>query len=94
MKIPVVKTDDFTIYFERYKDKTFTHADVRKWNKKVKKQFIYMHYALHMFHGEPFFALVDNKKLTKFVYLLGYKPFTQVTCNDGVPRTVWIFNGE
>ena len=94
MKYPVAQTASFTIYYERFNDKTFTHADVKEWNRTVREQFVATHKVLHAIHGDSFYALVDNKKLAKFVFLLGYKPLQQVCCNDGVNRTIWIYSGE
>lgn len=94
MKLPVAQNTAYTIYYERYDDKTFTHADVHEWNKDIRTKFIATHTVLHALHGEPFYALVDNKKLAKFVYLLGYRPHKQVRCNDNKVRTIWIYSGE
>lgn len=94
MKYPVAQTANFTIYYERFDGKTFTHADVTSWNKEVRNQFKAMHTVLQHFHGEPFYALVDNKKLSKFVYLLGYRPLKQIRCGDNKVRTIWIYSGE
>lgn len=94
MKLPVAQTVDFTIYYERFEDKTFTHADVVSWNKTVRDKFKATHSVLQHLHGEPFYALVDNKKLAKFVYLLGYRPHKQIRCNDNIVRTIWIYSGE
>lgn len=94
MKLPIARTPSFTIYYELFDDKTFTHADVSVWNREVKETFIATHKVLSALHGEPFYALVDNKKLAKFVYLLGYRPLRQVRCNDNKVRTIWIYTGE
>lgn len=93
-KTPVAKYPEFVIYYENYQGSTFTHADVAVWNKEVKQKFINTHKKLYEAHGQPFYALVDNPKLTKFVYLLGYKPYQTVTCIDGIKRHVWIYNEE
>lgn len=94
IKTPVAKHPEFTIYFENFEGSTFTHADVYKWNKKARERFIDAHTKLYAAHGEPFYALVDNPKLTKFVYLLGYKPYQSIECTDGLTRHVWMYNGE
>jgi hypothetical protein len=94
VKIPVVQQPEFTIYFEQYGGETFTHADVYKWDKETRNRFIDAHAILHALHTKPFYCLVDNKKLSKFVYLLGYKPHQEIECVDGLTRHIWIYNGE
>jgi hypothetical protein len=89
VKIPVAIQPAYTIYFERFADRTWTHADVRKWTPKIKKEFIQVHGLLQMMHGEPFYCLTDNPKLEKFVQSLGYQYQQTLSCDDEIDRPMW-----
>ena len=89
IKTPVAIQPAYTIYFERFADRTWTHADVRKWTLSIKKEFQQVHGLLQMIHGQPFFCLTDNPKLEKFVQSLGYKYVQTVSCDDGIDRPMW-----
>lgn len=79
----------YTIYYEEYDDRTFTHADVYRWTPTIAKEFKMVHTLLQQIHGDPFYCLVDNPKLEKFVDGLGYKFLREVTCTDGVIRRIF-----
>ena len=89
IKTPVAIQPAYTIYFERHEDKTWTHADVRKWTPSIKREFMDVHAVLNIIHNEPFFCLVDNEKLEKFVTTIGYTFVTDVECIDGVIRRIY-----
>jgi len=71
IKTPVAIQPAYTIYFERFADRTWTHADVHKWTPSIKKEFNMVHGLLQQMHNEPFYCLTDNPKLEKFVQSLG-----------------------
>lgn len=79
MKIPVVKTQDFTIYLEPYQGHTFIHCDVYHWTKTVKKALKTAFKSVLRIAPEPF-ALVtpEDKKHQKFVTLFGFKPYSMM----------------
>ena len=89
IKTPVAIEPAYTIYFERFADRTWTHADVHKWTPSIKKEFRDVHHLLFMIHSEPFYCLVDNPKLEKFVSFLGYNFSNDTHCNDGVIRRIF-----
>ena len=94
MKIPVAQQPAYTIYFERFAGRTWTHADVHKWTPEIKREFVQVHTLLQMMHTEPFYCLTDNPKLEKFVRSLGYTFEQIVPCDDGIERNMWrYFNG-
>lgn len=93
-KTPVAKHPEFTIYYEDYQGSTFYHCDVYKWDKEVRNKYLEVHNKLCEAHNAPLYALVDNKKLAKFAFLIGFKPYQTVDCNDGIKRNVWIYLGE
>ena len=89
IKTPVAIQPAYTIYYEWFEDKIWTHADVHKWTPKISKEFKEVHGLLNIIAGQPFFCLVDNPKLTKFVKQLGYKFVTDANCIDNVKRSIY-----
>lgn len=89
VKTPVAVQPHYTIYFELYDGLTWTHTDVHKWTPQIAKEFKYTHGLLNIMHGKPFYCLVDNPKLKKFVKLLGYKFEENAMCIDNVIRSVY-----
>lgn len=72
-----------------YDGLTWTHADVHKWTPKIAKEFHQVHGLLNMIHGRPFYCLVDNDKLKKFVTQLGYTFVKEAHCVDNVNRSIY-----
>lgn len=91
VKTPVAIQPAYTIYFERFADRTWTHADVHKWTPSIKKEFNMVHGLLQQMHNEPFYCLTDNPKLEKFVQSLGYEYIQTLSCDDGIDRPMWRF---
>jgi len=89
IKTPVAIQPAYTIYYEFFEDKIWTHADVHKWTPQVAKEFKEVHGLLRILAGQPFFCLVDNKKLEKFVKQLGYQFLTEAHCIDNVTRSIY-----
>ena len=89
IKTPVAIQPAYTIYFERFADRTWTHADVRFWTPSVKREFEMVHGLLQQMHSEPFFCLTDNPKLEKFVQSIGYEYLETLSCDDGIDRPMW-----
>jgi hypothetical protein len=89
IKTPVAIQPAYTIYYEWFEDKIWTHADVHKWTPEVAKEFAQVHGMLNMIAGQPFFCLVDNPKLEKFVKQLGYEFITEAHCVDNVTRSIY-----
>tara|TARA_X000001316_G_C915773_1_gene30191 strand:+ start:404 stop:691 length:288 start_codon:yes stop_codon:yes gene_type:complete len=89
IKTPVAIQPAYTIYFERFADRTWTHADVHKWTPTIKKEFMKVHGLLQTMHSEPFYCLTDNNKLEKFVKSIGYSYVQTLPCDDGIPRPMW-----
>lgn len=89
LKTPVVIQKHYTIYFEMYEGLTWTHADVHKWTPKVAREFKYAHNLLSIIHGRPFYCVVDNDKLKKFVIQLGYTFEDNALCIDNLTRSIY-----
>ena len=89
IKTPVAIQPAYTIYYEEYEHRTFTHADVYKWTPVIAKEFKMVHALLQQIHSDPFYCLVDNPKLEKFVQSLGYQYVQTLSCDDGIDRPMW-----
>jgi hypothetical protein len=89
IKTPVAIQPHYTIYFERYDGVTWTHADVHKWTPSIAREFKDIHALLNIIHNEPFYCLVDNSKLEKFVKQIGYQYLQDAECVDGVNRRIY-----
>lgn len=89
IKTPVIIQPAYTIYFEMYDGLTWTHADVHKWTPKIAREFKYAHNLLSIIHGRPFYCLVDNYKLKKFVTQLGYIFVKEAQCVDNINRSIY-----
>jgi len=85
VKTPVVNRQDYTMYLENYSGMLWFHTDVRKWSSKVKPKYIEDLNLLQYLVNVPIVALVeeDNKKLTKFGEVTGWKVIDQMNLNNG-----------
>jgi len=91
IKTPVSIQPAYTIYYEYFEDKIWTHADVYRWTPKIAKEFADVHSLLNIIAGQPFYCVVDNSKLEKFVKKLGYQFLTDVTCIDKIQRSIYTY---
>lgn len=89
IKTPVVIQPAYTIYFERFADRTWIHMDVHKWTPEIKKELVQVQSLLQMMHSEPFYCLSDNPKLEKFAQSIGYEYLETLHCDDGIDRPMW-----
>jgi hypothetical protein len=73
------------MYLENYSGMLWFHTDVRKWSSKVKPKYIEDLNLLQYLVNVPIVALVeeDNKKLTKFGEVTGWKVIDQMNLNNG-----------
>ena len=84
-KIPVIKNDDYVLYYERTSGMTFAHCDVFNWNKRVYKDLdLKFHYLKWMMY-EPIYAIhtINDTKQEKFFRLFGFKPLCYFVDADG-----------
>jgi hypothetical protein len=85
MKVPVVNRPEYTMYLENFAEMLWFHTDVSKWSSKVKQKYLEDLNLLQYLVSFPIVALVeeDNKKLTKFGEVTGWKVINQMNLNNG-----------
>jgi len=91
-KIPVIKTQEFTLYFEEVNSNIFLHCDVNvKWSKEVKTKLID---GLNILKDKfNMFVCLDleNKKLGKFIDLLGFEYLKSIIGNDNKDYDIYVW---
>ena len=92
MKVPVIETQDFTIYLDQDSDHTFIHCDVRVYSGTVKRNLEHALQLLLSIRQTPLLALHDqgDSKHHKFLTLLGFEYLTETQCLDGTERGIYI----
>lgn len=81
MKIPVIKKDDYTIYYESDGNGSkIVHADINKWNKRIRNKLMMEWKILRsLCNYEPIFAVHDVRehsnpeKHKKFLKIMGFE---------------------
>lgn len=90
MKIPVVKSKDFTLYLEPYQGHAFIHCDVYRWTSTVKRALKAAFKAVLKIAPQPYAIVTpDDKKHQKFVTLFGFSPIAQLN-----GHAVWRHHGS
>ena len=91
-KIPVIKCKEFTLYFEEVNKNIFLHCDVNvKWSKEVKIKLID---GLNILKDKfNMFVCLDleNKKLGKFIDLLGFEYLKSIIGNDNKDYDIYVW---
>jgi len=92
IKTPVINCKEFTLYFEEVNKNVFLHCDVKvKWSKKVKTK---LTAGLNMLK-DKFDMLVcldlENKKLSKFIDLLGFSYLKSIIGNDNKDYDIYVW---
>ena len=95
LKIPVVTTEDYTLYIERTPwNDVVIHCDFTgKWTKTSKKVFLEDLDQLCSSFEEPIWAMpfIYDNKMKKFLKICKFQYLTDVTCGDGVRRALHIW---
>jgi len=93
-KVPVVIRDNYVMYLEFYENLLWFHTDVKKWNSKVKKQFLEDLNLLQYLVNVPLMAYVENSntKLAKFGKVLGWEKNSDVMLENGEKATIFIWS--
>lgn len=93
-KVPVVIRDNYVMYLEFYENLLWFHTNVKKWNSKVKKQFLEDLNLLQYLVNVPLMAYVENSntKLAKFGKVLGWKKNSDVMLENGEKATIFIWS--
>lgn len=92
MKVPVVQTADFDIFFELHDGLTWIHCDVCRYNKTVRHELIVALKLLMTIRNTPLYAVheIQDKKHQKFITKLGFKYLQTNLCTDGKQRDIYI----
>lgn len=92
MKIEMIKSEDYKVYFEYDHGFTFIHCECLKWNKKVKKNLQNDFDALCKNHNQDIYAIheIDDKKHKKFVSFFGFKYLKDFVGLDGKMRQIFV----
>ena len=93
MKIPVITSDDYIVYIEKFNDDLFIHMDVYKWTKEVKSSFVLDWNKWAKSQNKDLFAMpfIDNVKMIKWSKICGFELFKNYECTDGVVRKLYIW---
>ena len=102
MKHPVLKTRNYILFFEYvildgFKEVIVAHADVYKWNKKIKKELIDNFFLMFRVQELPIYAIVDktDTKLAKFSNMNGFYLFKEdVTIKNGETKNMYKWIGS
>ena len=91
-KVPVIKCKEFTLYFEEVNKNIFLHCDVNvKWSKEVKIKLID---GLNILKDKfNMFVCLDleNKKLGKFIDLLGFEYLKSIIGTDNKDYDIYVW---
>lgn len=92
MKTPVIQSENYIVYLEYFADLSFIHCDCYHWDKKVKAALLADLNKLFEIHRKPIFALsdTDNKKLLKFLKLVGFTFHNQIIGLDNIMRHLYV----
>jgi hypothetical protein len=98
MKVPVIVSADYTVYFEPYEQYNFIHCDCSKWSKQVKKQLIEDFDLLTSVYRKDIYAfheLGDNKHL-KFINIFKFTYVKDIVGFDNITRQLFVrkYNGN
>jgi hypothetical protein len=93
LKVPVVVRDDFTIFLERFADRTWGHVDFRRWSASALRQFRADVALLVALQGEPLLVThyPGDVRHAKFLRLAGASLFFTSTDRNGAPLEVHEF---
>lgn len=92
MKTPVIQSDNYIVYLEYFADLSFIHCDCYYWNKTVKAALLADLDKLFEIHRKPIYALcnIENKKLLKFLGLVGFTFHNEIIGLDNIMRHLYI----
>ena len=91
MKIPVITSDDYIVFLEKFETFTFIHCDCFKWSNSVRKQLEEDFNKLMTIHRKDIYAfheLEDNKHL-KFLNMFNFSYVQDVVGLDSVTRQLF-----
>ena len=92
MKVPVVTSDDYILYFELYETYTFIHCDCFRWSKMVKKHLEKDLDLLASIHRKDIYAIheTNDKKHLKFIEMLKFVFVKDIISFDNIERQLFV----
>lgn len=91
------KSDDCTFELDEYRDAEgrqllLAHLRVHRWSAAALKRIKHDWQVFRQCVTVPLFAnpVQDDPLWIKFVTLMGWRPFSQVLCHDGIERPLYI----
>ena len=92
MKVKVIETKNYIVYFEEDCGFTFIHCDCMKWNKTVKNQLKEDFDSLFDKHRKDVYAIheIGDAKHEKFVKIFGFEYFKDFVGLDGKLRQLFV----
>ncbi len=77
---------------EQWDNMTFGHCDVYKWTVSVAKKLKEAWELIMGLHGGPIYAIHDrwDDKHRKWCRLFGFVYFSDLECQDGITRSIYI----
>jgi len=92
LKVPVIKCKEFTLYFEEVNSNIFLHCDVHvRWTKKVKFKLVDGLNILKQYFNLLVCLDLENKKLGKFIDLLGFKYLKSIIGTDNKDYDIYVW---
>ena len=92
MKIEVIKTKNYIVYFEDDYGFTFIHCDCIKWNKSVKRELKIDFDNLFNAYKKDIYAIheIGDSKHEKFVRFFGFEYLKDFDGTDGKLRQIYV----
>jgi len=92
LKVEVIKTKNYVVYFEDDCGFTFIHCDCMRWNKSVKRQLKVDFDELFKFYKKDIYAIheVGDAKHEKFVRIFGFDYLKDFVGMDGKARQMFV----
>jgi len=91
MKVPVIESDNFNVYYEHHDGLTWIHCDVFLYNKSVREELLMGMRLLMTLRETPLMALHEHGdfKHKKFLKMLGFSYQQTNLCVDGQARDIY-----
>ena len=92
MKIPVIYSQDYTVFFENDCGFTIIHCDCERWTKEVKKQLIDDFEKLCEIHRNEIYAIheIGDVKHEKFLSIVGFEYLKDFVGSDEKLRQIFV----
>jgi len=92
LKVKVIETKNYIVYFEEDCGFTFIHCDCMKWSKTVKNQLKIDFDKLFNFYKKDIYAIHDigDTKHEKFMKIFGFEYLKDFVGIDGKARQMFV----